>query len=184
MKWYSVPVRLEDSMMRILSLLWLSALLLAQSAVALGSGALGGQNTGESKPVGTSSWIVTGIAQKPDGSPASGVEMYVFPYKDGNLLHGIGLKAGKFGLSNPSATTDAAGRFRIEIPQMYLKEYGTDDFAVGVYESATPANPTGVAHPLKDFDRAQAMPILNTKLFNKTTGILDLNTLFKKIVIE
>jgi hypothetical protein len=130
----------------------------------------------------TAGWTITAVVQRPDGSPAAGVEVYVFPFKDGNLLHGIGMKEGKFGLSNPGAKTDATGRFRIEIPEAYLKGYGTDDFTVGVFELATPDHPAGLARPFRDEDRAQAMPILNTKLFKQKPS-LDLNEIWKRIVI-
>jgi len=100
---------------------------------------------------------VTGHLERPNGSPAVGVEVYIFPFKDAKMFHGMEFKGGKFGLSNPGDITDSRGRFTIKFSQDYLQEHGAEDFIVGSFEWATPTHPTGRPLPLTLSERAQAI---------------------------
>ena len=41
---------------------------------------------------------VTAQLEKRDGSAAAGVKVYIFPYRDGNVLHGIASVYGKLSI--------------------------------------------------------------------------------------
>jgi len=125
---------------------------------------------------------ITGVLRKRDGTPAVGVKVFIFPYSDGKVIHGVTYFEDKkeFGLSNPQGTSDSEGRFTIEFSKDYLNEQKTDDFCVGLFKY-------GAADPVvlfKDIEHAHVTPILNISVFEKRKGRLDLNEIFKKIVVE
>ena len=133
------------------------------------------QSSGDSTP---GKLTVTGLIISEDGSPAAGVAIYVFPYKDGKL-NWVGLKfyedSGWGPAQNPRGKTDANGRFRIQFARDYLKDATTGEFAVGTFRGGPQA--------LKATEPIEASVILNVGLFD-VTGEFDINKLFKKIVTQ
>lgn len=125
--------------------------------------------------------VITGVLQKQDGSPAVGVKVFIFPYRDGKVTHDIAFVDGRFDLSNPKGTSDSNGRFTIEFNKDYLKQNKTDDFCVGLFTYGAVGDPVVL---FKDIDSPHATPILHISVFEKGRGNLYLNDIFKKIVIQ
>jgi hypothetical protein len=123
---------------------------------------------------------VTAQLEKRDGSPSAGVKVYIFPYRDGKVLHGIAFVDGKFDLSNPHGTSDSKGRVVIEFTRDYLEQHKTEDFCVGLFI-------TGAVDPVvlfRDMEKSQATPILHVSVFKKRNGTLHLNDIVKKVIVE
>ena len=117
--------------------------------------------------------------EKRDGSPATGVKVYIFPYRDGSVIHGLALVDGKFGPSNPQGTSDSKGHVTIEFTRDYLEENKTEDFCVGLFVLGT----TPPVVLLRNMAEPHATPILHLSVFGKQNR-LDLNKVFKKVIVE
>ena len=126
---------------------------------------------------------VKGILHLRDGSLASGVEVFVFPYREGNALYDLGIKKdGKIALSNPSATSDRQGRFTIRFLRNYIVQKETTEFVVGTFPYG---RVNAGARPLKDVENAMAVAILELKLFDQAkTTTLDLSKVAKKLIVD
>jgi hypothetical protein len=129
----------------------------------------------------TQTFTITGVITRDDGSPAEGIAIYLFQRKDGKL-EWIGLKfwddrekkeLGPAG--NPRDRTDANGRFTIKADRAFFDECQKGEFCIGTFE--------GGPKILIATEPIQANIILNTRLFD-ADGVLDINKLFKTIVLQ
>lgn len=79
-------------------------------------------------------YFITGIVHLESGSPASGITIFIFPYKDEKALSPIVQdKDGRFRLGCPGGKTDKTGRFAIEFSSGYLQGHQTSKFVIGVF---------------------------------------------------
>ena len=124
-------------------------------------------------------FVITGFLQKKDGTPAVGIRVYVFPYKNQKLSWHLGLVDGVYDVANPSGKTDTKGRFVIEFRASDITEANTQEFAVGLMAREGQMQ----ANPFKEKGTG-AMMILDLSATFKTTRELDLNKVIGKIIVE
>ena len=121
--------------------------------------------------------VVKGTLQRPDGSPAAGVIIYLFPYLDRKLstwLAKVGENTWEIG--NPSATTDAKGQFAIRFTEAEITErVKTREVAVGTYRFD--------ARPLVNKDTGASL-ILSLDNVLQQGGTFDLSKVFKVVVVQ
>jgi hypothetical protein len=120
--------------------------------------------------------VVKGALQRPDGSPAAGVILYVFPYLDRKLSTWLAKVGEKWEIANPSATTDAKGRFAIRFTEADITErVKTREFAVGTFRFD--------ARPLVNKDTGASL-ILSIDNVLQEGGTFDLSEVFKGVVVQ
>ena len=118
--------------------------------------------------------VVKGTVQKPDGSPAAGVKVYLFPYLDSKLSTWLAKVGEKWEIANPSATTDAKGQFAIRFAEAEITErVKTREFAVGTFRFD--------ARPFVNKDTGASL-ILSIDNVLQEGGIFDLSKMFKSVV--
>jgi len=119
--------------------------------------------------------VVKGTLQRPDGSPAAGVKVYLFPYLDSKLstwLAKVGENTWEIG--NPSATTDTKGQFAIRFTEAEITErVKTREFAVGTFRFD--------ARPLVNKDTGASL-ILSIDNVLQEGGTFDLSKVLKNVV--
>jgi hypothetical protein len=120
--------------------------------------------------------VVKGMLQRPDGSPAAGVKVYLFPYLDSKLSTWLGKVGEKWEIANPSSTTDAKGRFAIRFTEAEITErVKTREFAAGTFRFD--------ARPLVNKDTGASL-ILSIDNVLQEGGTFDLSNLFKGVVFQ
>ena len=118
--------------------------------------------------------VVKGTLQRPDGSPAAGVKVYLFPYLDSKLSTWIAKVGEKWEIANPSSTTDAKGRFAIRFTEAEITErVKTREFAVGTFRFD--------ARPLVNKDTGASL-ILSIDNVLQEGGTFDLSKVLKNVV--
>jgi hypothetical protein len=120
--------------------------------------------------------VVKGTLQRPDGSPATGVIVYLFPYLDNKLSTWLTKVGEKWEIANPSATTDAKGQFVIRFTEAEITErVKTREFAVGTFLFE--------ARPLVNKDNGASL-ILSIDNVLQEGGTFDLSKVFKGVVFQ
>ncbi len=118
--------------------------------------------------------VIKGMLQRPDGSPAAGVIVYLFPYLDRKLSTWLKKVGEKWEIANPSATTDAKGQFTIRFTEAEITErIKTREFAVGTFRFD--------ARPFVNKDTGASL-ILSIDNVLQEGGTFDLSKVFKGVV--
>ena len=109
-------------------------------AVALTlSGALGAQQPAHA-PAAHSFTIVGSLARS-DGLPIAGETLHCFLWIDGQALAPLGMSDARIRTMNPSARTDAKGRFEIRVDSAFVARHlaTTTTYTLGLMRNGHPA---------------------------------------------
>jgi hypothetical protein len=125
--------------------------------------------------------LLRGLLEKQDGSPVADEVVYLFPIK-GREAVTLGLKFDDARkrwcpAANPKGVSDPLGGFAIQVTREWIANAGTERFGVGLfdgeprllYEDREPPSVFAVILTPKTFDEVQS---------------LDLNTMFKKLIVR
>jgi 5-hydroxyisourate hydrolase-like protein (transthyretin family) len=149
--------------------------LLMPGLAGLGADPLAVRETESAK---VENYCITGYAQTAGGSPAIGVIIFLFPYKDEKAFSPIVRdKDGHFRLGCPGGKIDKTGKFAIKFSSDYLKSYQTSKFVLGVFRV------DGGADISIGIGEKPGTPIFGFDSFGKDKK-LDLTQIFPKIIIS